>query len=174
MLAQNVYCQKVKIGYDKGVDFSKFASYTWADPSTPPARPLVYKGIVSSIDEKLNAKGLSRANNDGDLVIIPAGGIGYGLNMAAGTPILPTYSGVPPSMNATMWTGAAGPSNLMAPYVGEGTLMLTFVDRAANKVIWSGTVTEKLDVVGKDKYKSLDRIDNAIAKLLKDFPPKKK
>jgi hypothetical protein len=60
----------------------------------------------------------------------------------------------------------------MAPYVPEGTLALTFVDRASNKVVWCGTVTEKLDI--ENKKKSLERVDKAIAKLLKQFPPKGK
>jgi hypothetical protein len=171
MLTQNVHSQKVKVGYDKGVDFSKFRSYTWADPAPPPARPMLYALIVSSIDVELDAKGLNRVNSNGDLVVIPSGGIGFGLNMAVGTPIMPTYSGPPPAMNATMWTGAGGPSNLMAPYVGEGTLMITFVNRAANTVIWSGSVTEKLDMEKKDK--SLKRIEKSIVKLFQEFPPKK-
>jgi hypothetical protein len=60
----------------------------------------------------------------------------------------------------------------MAPYVPEGTLILTLVDHSSNKVVWTGTVTEKLDIEKKDK--SLERIDKAIVKLLKQFPPKKK
>jgi hypothetical protein len=39
----------------------------------------------------------------------------------------------------------------MAPYVPEGTLALTFVDRPSNKVVWCGTVTEKLDIENKKK-----------------------
>ena len=60
----------------------------------------------------------------------------------------------------------------MAPYVPEGTLVLTFVDRTSNKVVWSGTVSEKLDIANKKK--SLELVDKAIAKLLKQFPPKGK
>jgi hypothetical protein len=59
----------------------------------------------------------------------------------------------------------------MAPYVPEGTFVLTVIDRVSNKVIWTGTVKEKLDI--ENKTKSLERIDKAIAKLLKQFPPKK-
>jgi hypothetical protein len=70
-----------------------------------------------------------------------------------------------------MWTGAGGPSNLMAPYVPEGTLMINLVDRNANKVIWSGTVKQKLDM--ENKKKSFKLIDKAIVKLLRDFPPRK-
>ena len=170
-LAQNGYGQKVKVGFDKEADFSKFKSYSWADPAMPPARPALYESIIGSIDSKLESKGLSRVKSDGDLVIVPAGGIGFGLNIASGAPIMPTYSGPPPAVNATVWTGAAGPGGSMATAVGEGTLALTFVDRANNKVIWSGTVADKLDPEKKDK--AAQRIENCIVKLLKDFPPKK-
>jgi hypothetical protein len=172
LLITSAFAQKVRVGYDKGVDFSRYTSYTWAKPTMPPTRPLLYASVLGSIDYELKAKGLARMEDDGDLVLIPAGGMEFGLNYAAGTPMLSTYSGPPPTMDATMWTGAGGPSNLMAPYVPEGTLMLNFVERGSNKVIWTGTVTQKLDM--ENKRKSLDLVDKAITKLLKEFPPKKK
>jgi uncharacterized protein DUF4136 len=168
----SAFAQKVKVGYDKGVDFSRYTSYTWAKPTMPPTRPLLYVSLVDSIDYELKAKGLSRMDDKGDLILIPGGGMEFGLNNAVGAPILSTYSGPPPTIDATMWTGAGGPSNLMAPYVPEGTLMLNFVDRGSNKVIWVGTVTQKLEI--ENKRKSLDLIDKAVTKLLKEFPPKKK
>jgi Domain of unknown function (DUF4136) len=131
----------------------------------PTTRPLVYASIVGWVDNEPKAKGLTRTEQDGDLVLIPAGGVEFGLNMAVTTPILPTY-------DPTAWIGFAGPSNLLAPYVPEGSLALSFVDRVSNKVVWSGTVTEKLDI--ENKNKSWERVERAIAKLLKQFPPKGK
>ena len=171
----NALAQKVSVGYDKSADFSKYASYTWAEPSMPPSRPLLYASIVGSIDHELKAKGLARTDSAGDLILIPAGGMEFGLTSVAGAPIMPSYGGPPPAMDATMWSGAGGAgqlSNLTAPLVPEGTLVLNFVDRKANKVIWTGTVKQKLDMA--QKKKSLDRVDRAIAKLLKQFPPQKK
>jgi hypothetical protein len=84
--------------------------------------------------------------------------------------MLPTYGGAPASVDATMWTGGGGTANLTSSYVPKGTLQLQFVDRSTNKVIWNGTVSEKLDV--ENKKKSLDRIYKAIAKLIREFPPK--
>lgn len=163
--------QKIKVGYDKSADFSKFRSYSWAQPETPPARPFLYANIVGAVDEDLKAKGLVNTPSNADLILVPAGGMEFGFNTAAATPVAPTFGGTVPTIDATMWTGAAGPSNLMAPYVPEGTLMLSFVDRAANKVVWTGTVAEKLDV--EHKTKSLERVFKAISKLLRDFPPRK-
>ena len=168
----NAFAQKVKVGYDKSADFSKYTSYTWAKPEASPQRPLLYMSLVGSIDQELKAKGLQRVESNGDLTLIPASGMEYGLNTGAGAPITLGYSGPPPAIDATMWTGTAGPSNLMAIAVPEGSLVLSFVDRSVNKVVWNGTVKQKLDPQNHEK--SLELINKSITKLLKEFPPKNK
>jgi hypothetical protein len=162
--------QKVKVGYDKSADFSKYKTYTWAKLETPPTRPLLYASVVGTINSELKSKGFERIEQNGDLTLNAAGGVDFGSSTIAGTPILPIYGGAPPSMNATMWTGANGSAATMSPLVAQGTLVLQFVDRDGNKVIWSGTVVQKLD--NERKKKSLDLVDKAIVKLLKEFPPK--
>lgn len=82
-----VYAQKVNVGYDKGTDFSRYATYMWATPPAPPTRPLLYINITDGIDSQLEAKGLSRLEKDGDLVLIPAGGVDFGINNAGGIPL---------------------------------------------------------------------------------------
>ena len=172
ILSANLSGQKVRTGYDKGVDFKKFKSYSWNAPEMPVTRPLLYAGIVEWIDMELDTKGFTKVERDGDLSLIPAGGMEFGVNMAAGTPILPTYGGQPPSIDATRWTGAAGSAYTAAgSYVPEGTFSLTIVDRASNKVVWNGTVKDKLDV--ENRMKSVDRVHKAVLKLMKKFPPEK-
>ena len=162
--------QKVKVGYDKSADFSKFTTYAWTEPAMPPSRPVLFEAVVARVDVELEAKGLTKVPKDGDLTLTPSGAIDFGFAGVAGTPILPTYSGPPPSVNGGMWTGATGPSS-GGTYVPEGTLVLTFVDRANNKMVWSGSVKQKLDI--EQKNKSLELVDKAIIKLLKEFPGKK-
>ena len=171
VVAPPAFPQKVKVGYDKSVDFSKYKTYTWAKPAMPPTRPLLYETVVSSIDEKLRSKGLQRTDKDGDLELVAAGGIGFEINVSTGTPISSTFTGPLPATNATMWTGAEGGGALM-PAVPDATLLLEFVDRIANLIVWSGTVTQKLDI--EKKTKSLELADKAVAKLLKQFPPTSK
>jgi hypothetical protein len=161
--------QKTKIGYDKGADFSKFRTYSWAQPEMPASRPISYEYVVETIDKELSAKGLQRVNSNGDLIVIPTGGMEYGSNLPSATPILPVYSGPPPSVNATMWTGAS-PAASTGPMVAEGSLTLEFVDHASNKAVWNGTVSEKFDPTEKEK--SLTLAGKAVSKLLKKFPPK--
>jgi hypothetical protein len=164
------FAQKVKVGYDESAEFSKYKTYTWAKPQTQPTRPLLYETVVGTIDDQLKAKGFERIDKNGDLTLIAAGGIGFGNNLGVGTPILSTYDGPPPNMNATMWTGADGSAALLATTVAQGTLILEFVDRSQNKAIWNGTVAQNLDP--EQKEKSLDLVEKAIVKLLKGFPPK--
>jgi hypothetical protein len=161
--------QKVKVGYDKSVDFSKYKTYTWAEPAMPPLHPNLYAIVVQSVDSELDSKGLKRVEKGGDLTLVPAGGIDFGIAASGGTPAVFSSTGPPPSINSTMWTGAEGGGQLMGA-VPSGTLQLQFVDPAAKQIVWSGTVSEKLDL--EQKQKSLELIDKGIMKLLKKFPPK--
>lgn len=162
--------QKVKVGYDKETDFSKFKTYAWAEPAMPVRMPLLFEAVVARVNVELQSKGLTKVPAGGDLTLMPSGGVGFGIAGEASTPFNPTYSGPPPSLNATMWTGASGPSNA-GVYVAEGTLVLTFVDRITNKVVWSGSVKQNLDM--QQKTKSLELADKAVIKLLKRYPGKK-
>jgi hypothetical protein len=153
------FSQKIKVGYDKSIDFSKYKTYTWAKRDTPITRPMLYQNMVDQIDQELKARGLQRTEKDGDLTLVAAGGIGFGYNM-------PPAAG----MNAAYWAGEEDPQLLTAPLVGEGTLILQFIDRAQNKMVWRGTATENLD---PEVAKSLPRIEKAITKLLKAYPPKR-
>jgi hypothetical protein len=170
-LVTSAFAQKVKVGYDKSVDFSKFRSYTWVESTATPARPLLHASIVSYMQGALESKGLAKTDSNGDLIVIPTGGVDFGLSGMSGTPILSTGGGPPPTLNATMWTGAAGPSNV-ATWVSEGELVLTFVDRRTNTVIWTGSVQQKLDL--SNQQKSIELVYKAVAKLLSQFPPNRK
>jgi hypothetical protein len=161
--------QKVKVGYDKSADFAKYKTYTWTDPAMPPLRPNLFAMVVQAVDSELASKGLKRVEKGGDLTLVPAGGIDFGIAASGGTPAVFSSTGPPPSINSTMWTGAEGGGQLMGA-VPSGTLQLQFVDPTANQTVWSGTVSEKLDI--EQKEKSLQLIDKGIVKLLKNFPPK--
>ena len=161
--------QKVKVGYDKSVDFSKFKTYTRLEPSMPPTRPILYNFVVTSIDSELSAKGLRRVDKDGDLILELAGGVDYGIAVSSGPPLTSSYSGPSPAINATMWTGTNGGQGELMPAVPEAGLQLQFIDRTANKIVWSGNVTQALDQ--QDKAKSLELASKAVTKLLKRFPP---
>src|SRR5208337_2460963 len=117
--------QKVKVGYDKSIDFSTYKTYTWAQPAKPPVRMMLYANIVGMVDEEMKAKGFQRVDKDGDLTLIAGGGIGFGSMPSAAAPAGGPGSTTMPSSTASMWVGEAAPSG---PVLMEGTFILQFVD----------------------------------------------
>src|SRR5215831_1057854 len=71
LISTTGFAQKVKVGYDKSVDFKKFTTYSWAQPATLPASPTLYQAVVGSVDHQLQSKGLKRTEteNDADLIL---------------------------------------------------------------------------------------------------------
>lgn len=165
------FAQKVKVGYDKSVDFSRYRTYTIQHPAAPSPRPLLYANIVGAIQEELQAKGLAGTENDGDLTLILAGGLDYGLNSVTSVTSDSCANCKAPLLDPKEWTGKTAPPGSSGKPMPDGMVELNFIDRAANKVVWTGIVTQKLDT-GK-KEKSLQKISAAIQKLLTEFPPRK-
>jgi hypothetical protein len=162
--------QKVKVGFDKSVDFSKYKTFTLREPATTPTKPILYASVMGTIKEDLQTKGLVSVEKDGDLTVIPDGGLGYDLASA------PVADNSCPNCKApaidAQWAGfMPPPGGVGGKPQPKGTLQLNIVDKATNKMVWAGTVTQKLDPEKKDK--SLQQIYTAINKLLAEYPPKK-
>jgi len=165
------FAQKIKVGYAKGTDFSKYKSYTLQLPETQSSRPLLYASVVGSIRQGIEAKGLVSKEKDGDLTVIAAGGLDYGLgtkDVLADT----CDRCKAPAIDPMEWAGYNPPPGSSGKPRPDGVLELQFVDRTGNKVVWTGSVMQKLDPAKRDQ--SLEKIGAAINKLLMEYPPKAK
>jgi hypothetical protein len=164
------FAQKVKVGFDKTTDFSKYKTYTWHAPAITQNRPLLYANVIGTIRSELQVKELVSVDKDGDLTLITHGSIDYGFGSGSGVTDDSCKNCQAPLVDPTEWTGTppAGGGGAGLP---KGTLEMHFIDRASNKVVWSGTVVQKLDPDKKEQ--SLDKVFAAIHKLLLEFPPKK-
>jgi hypothetical protein len=160
--------QKVKVGFDKDADFSKYKSFTILEPTAPSSRPMLRDSVLGTIREDLQAKGLTNAEKEGDLTVIPTGGLGYELSSELKPSSCDNCKA--PALDA-QWPQYMAPPGGGGTPLPKGTLALTMVDRAANKVVWSGTVSQKLNPEKKDQ--SLQKIYAAIHKLLAEYPPGK-
>lgn len=165
-----VSAQKVTVGYDKTVDFTAYKTFSLQPPANPPSRPLVYASVIGTITDELQAKGLRNANKDSNLILIASGDIGYGLSPNPNLLSDSCSNCQTPLRDPRPWAGSPPPvfgtSGKPAP---KGTLQLTFIERTSNKLVWSGTVVQKLNEDKKEE--SLQRIAAAIKKLLAEFPP---
>ena len=170
------YAQKIKTGFDKTADFSKYKSFSLREPSKTPNRPILYASVMGTVTDDLKAKGLTHLDKGGDLLVVPTGGLGYDIGSIPGVLSDSCTECKAPAVDA-QWVGfqavnqASATGGSSGKPMGQGTLELDFVDHATNKVVWTGSVVQKLNPDKQDK--SLQQIVAAINKLLAEYPPKK-
>lgn len=158
--------QKVKVGFDKAADFSKYHSYSWLE--TPAEMTVRRAAVMSEIESVLKSRGLTAVDRGGDLILDAQGNLGGEIGGEHQETTRPVTSGSPTSPTSTVWSGAT-----VAPgsYVVKGTLVLSFMDSATKALVWAGSVSTKIDNGNTDK--DIERIRKAIAKLLERYPPRK-
>ncbi len=166
VLAFSVEAQKVKVGYDKSVDFSKYRTYSWInDDSTE----LTFRraAIMAEIDAALEQRGLKLVEKSGDLLLSARGSIGGEMGGQHQDVIRP----VPADFyypSATAWTGVPAAAG---SYVISGALILDFIDGSNKTLVWQGSVSQKMD--SDNRTKNIERVRKAIGKLVEQYPPKK-
>src|ERR1035441_3784117 len=74
LVSLGAQAQKINVGYDKSLDFSKFKTYAW-EPHGAVAHPMLAADIVGAIEDEMKAKGLQLTTDKPDLVIQVYGSI---------------------------------------------------------------------------------------------------
>ncbi len=161
-----LFGQKVKVDYDKGAEFSKYKTYAWAELG-PARNEMLRLNIMGAIEEQLEAKGLVKVEKDADLVVAYSGDMIGEANRGSAAPVYPGYVGAP-TIDATMWTGAGGGGGMTVTYP-KGTLIVELMDPHEGKIRWRSVGQVKLDI--EKKTKSVERINDMIAKMFAQFPP---
>ena len=148
----------VRKSYTPGVDFSKYHSYKWVEIKGQHSDPSLDAQIKQSIDSQLAAKGLTKADDSGDLSVDYQTAI----------------SKVEQWETYEDWS-TTGPEARLPQRkqvtIDVGTLVLDMYDTAAKQLVWTGRAHKVIDPNSSptDRQKNLD---NAAKKLLTDFPPK--
>ena len=164
--------QDVRYDFDKDKDFSKYKTYRWVaikDADQPD--DLTAKKITAAIDAELATKGLTKTEADtADLYVGYQTAIGKEKEFTSYN----TGWGYGPGWGGG-WYGGGGMSTTYGStstvYVGQ--LDLSFYDSAQKQLIWRGVATKTLDPKAKPEKKEKN-VAKAVAKLLKNFPPKPK
>ena len=152
--------------YDPGTDFAKYKTWNWlpgAKPSEKDIDSLSEQRIRSAIEAELPHHGVTKAGEGADLSVNfrisvqhkietsnASVGVGYGWG--------PAHVGVSKSPSRSY---------------DEGTLILDLVDAKTKTLVWRGTA---IGTVDKDftPEERQERIQNAVAELLRDYPPTKR
>jgi hypothetical protein len=166
LLSVPCFAQKIEVGHDKSTDFSRYKSFTLHVPETS-GTPFLYMTVVSTITTEIESKGLAKMESNGDLEVRAIGSFDYG----SGGPLTADacQNCKAPLVDPMEWTGKMAAPGLSSTPLPKGVLELVFVDPATNKVVWAGTVAQKLDP--EKKQKSLEKAQAAVKKLLMNYPP---
>ena len=153
--------QQVAYNYMPGTDFSKYHTYKWVDiPSNVHPNQIVAQEIRDAVNNVLAAKGFTLATGEkADLYVgyqcsvdqereWNAWGMGGGLR----------------------WGGGMGTAT--SSTITNGMLAVDFSDPTSQNLLWRGAATETLNPSGNPQ-KDMERLNKAVNKLLKHFPPQK-
>jgi len=164
MGASVALAQDVMVNYVPGTDFSKYKTYKWVEiQGAEKPDQIIDTQIKQAIDKALAAGGLTTVTGDkADLYV--AYQIAYTKEQQWNT-----YSVGGPYA----WRYGGGMGTATSSTIAIGTVALDMFDPVAKELVWKGQASKTLSNE-KDPAKRQKNIDKAMAKLLKDFPPKPK
>jgi hypothetical protein len=154
-----VSAQDIKTNYVPGTDFSKYKTYKWVTiEGAEQPNQIVDQQIKQAVDSALTSKGLTKTDDDkADMFV------GYQVSISHQQ-----------EWNAYGmgggWRFGGGMATATSSTIQVGTLGLDFYDPSPKQLLWRGQATKTLNP-SKDPEKNQERLNKAMAKLLKDFPP---
>jgi hypothetical protein len=137
------------VEHEPQVDYSRYETWSWAKGVTPATNPLTDKRIREAIEAGLSARGFSRADSGGTLLVV------YHASKIADI-----------DLASTKTAAAATPTGLQ--YVEKGSLVVEMLDAASGNVVWRGQVAGVLHFGPRE---IAGQVQAAVAKLLESFPP---
>ncbi len=150
--------QDVKYQSMPGTDFSKYHTYKWVNIEGG-AHPnqIMDAEIKQSVDAQLATKGLTKTDDEkADLLV------GYQIAVDKEKQ-WNAYSMGGPRMGGM---GSATQST-----INIGTLVLDMYDPGTKQLVWTGNATKTIDP-SSNQEKNEKNLNKAMAKLLKNYPPK--
>jgi hypothetical protein len=153
-----VSAQQVVYNFMPGTDFSKYHTYKWVDiPSNVHPNQIVAQEIRDAVNNVLAAKGFALATGDkADL------NVGYQCSVDQERQWNAWGMG-----GGLRWGGMASAESST---ITNGMLAVDFYDPTSQQLIWRGSAAQTLNPSG-NQQKDIERLNKAVAKLLRNFPP---
>ena len=154
--AGTLAAQDVRYNSMPGADFSKYHTYKWVNIGDAHPDQIMDAEIKQAIDSQLAAKGMTKTDGDkADLYI------GYQIAVNQETQ-WDAWGSRAFGMGTGSWTSST---------ISVGTLVLDMYDPGTKQLVWTGSATKTIDT-GSNHEKHMKKLDKAMAKLLKNYPPK--
>ena len=170
LLPAAAMAQKVSYDYDKSANFAAFKTYALKD-GTKVGQPLIDERIVNAIDKELAAKGFTKAEANPDVFVV------YHVAFDKQKDISTFSSGYGGGYGPYGWGygggWAGGTTTTSVRDILVGTLVIDLADAKKNTVVWRGMGVKEVDTQAKPDKRDKS-IANAVKKIFKNYPPKKK
>jgi hypothetical protein len=165
-----VLAQKVSYDYDKAADFSSFKTYALKE-GTMVGQKLIDDRIMEAIDTQLAAKGLKKVEANPDVYVV------YHVAFDKQKDISTYSSGYGGGYGAYGWGWgggwAGGTSTTQVRDIVVGTMVIDMADAKKNQVAWRGMATREVNTQASPEKRDKS-INEAVKKIVKNYPPKKK
>jgi len=148
--------QQVQFDYNRSANFSAYKTYQWIDHKpVQPGDQLLDQDIKRAVDEQLACKSLRRVESGGDLWL------GYRASLSQEK-----------QFDSLGWAGPRwwGDNRVTTSTIEAGELVIGMFDPDAERLVWRGSAAKILDIK-KDPDKNYRDLENAMAKLFRNYPP---
>lgn len=161
LFGTSLFAQDVRYNFMPGTDFSKYHSYRWvAIEGGAHPNQIMDQEIKQAVDSQLASKGLTKTDSEkvdlyvGYQIAVDQEKQWNGYGMGGGL----------------RWGGMASATSST---INVGTLVLDMYDPGTKQLVWTGNATKTIDP-GSNQQKNMEKLNKAMAKLLKNYPPKQK
>jgi hypothetical protein len=160
--------QKTSYDYEKSADFKSFKTYAFKD-GTKVGQPLIDNRIVEAIEAQLATKGLAKAEANPDLFVV------YHVAFDKQKDISTFSSGGGYGPYGWGWGGgwAGGSTHTSVRDILVGTLVIDMADAKKNQMVWRGMGVKEVNTQANPEKRDKS-INDAVKKILKNYPPKVK
>jgi hypothetical protein len=157
--------QKIKVEFDKNLNFVNFRTFAFA-PLDAVSRPMLVAAIAGAIEEELTARGLQKNTEHPDLYIEMYGGVDADVAVNY-TDLYSGYSaGMPPfDQSFLLWGTVPGATTTVILHKGQ--LVVDLIDASQKKVAWRGIARENLS---ENRKKAAKQVDTAVTKMFQKYP----
>jgi hypothetical protein len=164
--------QDVRYNFDSAADFTKFKTYKWVVmKDAPQMNPLVDKQIREAVEAELAKKGLVKSEDmNADLYV----GYQAGVQKEKEFTTFNSGWGYGPGWYGGGWYGGGGgitTGSTSTIYIGQ--LALDMYAQAPHTLVFRSVASKTIDTEAKPE-KQAKNLAKAVAKMLKNYPPKKK
>jgi hypothetical protein len=165
-----VLAQKTSYDYEKSADFGAYKTYAFKD-GTKVGQELIDNRILSAIEAELGAKGLTKSESSPDLFVV------YHTAFDKQKDISTYSSGYGGGYGPYGWGWgggwAGGTTQTQVRDILVGTLVIDMADAHKQQVVWRGMGVKEVNTQANPEKRDKS-INEAVKKILKNYPPKVK